>query len=973
MKSSRFFCLTVCALLAGGGGVFASSSSLTVEMKAAYQSGFYPGVVQSADALIAENPSAAISQTALLYKGESLYRMGQSSEAARALLSITSDSPDIYAGRCYWLGRVYQDAHRDEDALILFYQTLKEGEGKSDFYDYALFYAGISQFNLKRYSQASSLFDYVLANGSKYTLADYEKAAVFQMIALNEGGEFARSKKVGDSLLSEGEKENSPLRPQTLHTILLYRGDAYEGLKSYRAAYDDYCTVITTADASLAATAMARAYAVSSEHKDQVQEEPGAVLEKAQDRLATYPELVSNFWTRLAIDAYNQKDYKKALSYFDEAQKGADENLLQTAALYRGEIAFQQNLSSGCEKAAESALSLLDHAEKEYHVTSTSELYPSFAVSRARYEGLCSNWKESLKASDAALSSADESVKETARYWKALSLYQTGDYEKAAATLEKASPSDAPARNLLARALAKGGKIRSADAEFYALSEKSLLDENGNLDYAKSLMNGGFMISAGNQASKATGAEADYIAALSLFNRRLWEDAAASFEKALRAFGKNALSQEHRPYALFYAGYSHYRLGNFDQAWNHLSSFTSENFAHSLRFMALTTAVRSSVQAGNYQRAFPVAEQAIRAAMSEEQTQEAVLLCAGVYADAENYDAALKTLAPYQNGKNDFAYQCRYKTAQIYALKKDYASADKTYLSLSREKNAGALAEDAAYRRGELAYTSEKYAESIPLYEDYLKKWPQGQFADAALFFEASALAKTGSIPRAILYFQQVDDLNRESTYKYSAEKNLVDLFRSEKNYGQALAYARKMMLNYGDQSKNDSIPQAIRELEALNAGADEKIVKKEQEYETAGKEKTPAGRKAGTELAALYASSPSDFEKARSLAQTLLPLQEKNLPEEAASACENAAFLAKSLRSEGSNQKAAEMYLKAAQYARSGGKEETAQRSLYGAVEAFDAAGKLGDAKASYESLKELYPKSRFLQSAAQIVNQGN
>ena len=1003
MKSSRYACLSFCAIfaLASLSLAPAENPSLTVELKAAYQSGFYPGVVQYADRLLAENPSSAFAPTALLYKGESLYRMGQLSDAARALLAISKDDPAVYAGRCYWLGRIYQDAGRHEDALRLFYEATKdykkEGKGsenaeredEASVYAYALFYAGISQYEIERYKEASALFDYVLANGSSYATNDYEKACLLQLLSLNKAGEYDRAKKTADALLEKAgggagaaganqaggnSREAAPFAfgPATLYTIILYRADASNGLKQYRAAYDDYCTVIAQADSALAAIAMSRSYTVSSEHRAAVGEEPGAVLEKAKDRLSTYPELVSQFWTRLAIDAFNAGDYKKSLSYFDEAASGATKDLLQTAALYRTEIAFKNTLSSGTEKAARTALESLDFHAKETGLSATDALAPAFAVSRARYAALTSDWKLTRSSADEALSSSDEKILSAARYWKALSQYQAMDYKDAVATLGKPDASDAASRNLLARALAKSGKIRAADAEFYSLGEKSLLDENGTLDYAKSLMNGGFMVSAANQAAKTTGAESDYISALSLFNRKKWTEAASSFEKALKGSGKSALSNEYRAYALFYAGYCHYRLGNFDAAWNHLYRFVTDYQTHPLRFMGLTTAVRSSVQEGKFDRAFPLANDAVTTALTNKQKEEALFLSAGVYADAGLYLEATKVLQPYINEKTEFGFQCLYKSAQLHGLNKNYTWADNYYERLTREKKAASLAEDAAYRRGELYYSIDDYEKAVVRFRDYLQAWPKGQYEDAALFFGAISRAKLGGTARAILDLQQLDDLPRESTYRYSAEKNLIDLLRSQKDYGQALAYAQKMMKNYGDQSKNDGIPDLIRELEALNSGSDERTIRKLREYEKAGKEKTAEGRKAGTELVALYAKSSQTASKARSLAEELLSEQKKH-DAEAAYAAKNAAYLAGVYRAEGAAQKAADTYLAAAQYARTAGDDETAGRSLYGAVEAFDAAGKLGDAKATYESLETLYPKSRFVEAAAQIVKQGN
>ena len=82
-------------------------------------------------------------------------------------------------------------------------------------------------------------------------------------------------------------------------------------------------------------------------------------------------------------------------------------------------------------------------------------------------------------------------------------------------------------------------------------------------------------------------------------------------------------------------------------------------------------------------------------------------------------------------------------------------------------------------------------------------------------------------------------------------------------------------------------------------------------------------------------------------------------LNEERADAAYNAEFIAEYNRRNGNNKKAAEMYLKAAEYYRSVKNENGAAASLYGAAEAFAAEGLKGDARETAALLKELYPRS--------------
>ncbi len=988
--------------------LFADTASSSAALDAAYASSFYPGVVRYADELLRTSPNSPVSMRAAVYKGEALYRMGRAGEAFDVLSPLAPDSAELRAAQNYWLGRILSDRKDYARALDCFFKSAKDAKDKSElssYYAYSLLYAADLYRALSDDERALPLYVYVSEHGSQYALNDYERAIIALLSCYNAVKDYKRALALSNAV------DNAPFTSEGLARIRLLQADALQESGDYKTAYTLYCRVLSESDsAPLAAEAMQKAYSVSSSHKREVGAEPGAVLKEAQKQLSDYPSLLAEFWLRLALDAYNAGERDKALSYFDEAENASDaakasakeesERIMVTVALYRAELALSED-SGDIAARAKNALSVLESKTGAKSADIPQSLSGAVSSTRARLYGLCADWKNCALQADSALSSGDSSVLLTAVYWKAVALYQTGRFSEACALIEEKQASFAPIANdiaiqtLYARALAQDGKTHDADVLFYALGEKGALDNDGTLDYAKSLLNGGYMISASTQAGKATGAEADYLSGLAAFNRKQWKLSAECFTKSLNAKNSagsgstgagngtagsgiantGALSSQYVPYARFYCGYAQYRAGLYEKAYSSLTAFLADSSSqtHSLRFLALTTAVRASVQSGSYSRAFPLAEEAVRASQNDTQKQEAVFLCAGVYSDAQNYDKALSTLAPYAAGRSQFAFQCRYQTAQIQTLKKDYAGADKTYAALSREKTAGALAEEAGYRRGELCYSTERYADSIPLFDEYCKKWgEQGQFYDAARFFAANALVKTGDTDRAILYYKQVDTLRAQSPYKYSAEKALMELYKNQRDYSAAIGYAQKLLDGYGEQARDDGIASAIDELKKLELGYDEPTAAKEQEYERLGKTRTTEGRNAGTELASLWVTSAIYRQRAVTLAENLLAVQKQHLPQEAGGAAKNALLIARAYREQTENARAADLYLQAAGFARQAGDDASASQALYGAVEAFDACGRYGDARATAQELEKLYPKSRFVEAANKIVNPG-
>lgn len=653
---------------------------------------------------------------------------------------------------------------------------------------------------------------------------------------------------------------------------------------------------------------------------------------------------------------------------YAQTEENVSRDRLQSEALQQAEKVLKEKSGKDLAAAASEAAKILSDCVSQTKLTAEDMLFGIMRASQARYAGLMQDWKNCEIFAEAVLkSSKDADAKKAARYWKAMSQFQTENYSRACRTLEEdkdALAQDTAFSLLYVKSLIKAGRSSDAEKTFASLASGQLTDE-ARLDYGKFLLNNGRYQASREQTEKVKGAEALYLQGLAAFNQRKWDDAVRLMTGSLKE--KSALEEKYASYARFYAGYAQYRTGDYSSSYKTLSSFAEQNLLHPLRYNALITASRAAVQSNQQEKAFPLAEQAIYAAATDEEQNEAVLLAAGLYADAGNFDKAISILTPRTGGRSQAAYRCRYELARIQAQKKDYAAADKSYAALASDKLTGAIGEEAAFRRGELQYGLGNYAQAAKFFDDYSKRWNGGAFQDAALYFNGDSLAKSGNTDRAILYFLQVDNLRGESSYKYNAEKNLVELYQKQGDYASALTYANKLLANYGEQAREDGMANRASELESLSRGGNSAQIKKEAEYEKAGKDSTEKGRAIGTELARIYASSAATKAKGIALAENLLSKQTG--PQESQYAAENAFLLAQHYRTSGQNKKSAEVYLSAAQFSRAAGKDEDAARALYGAVEAFDAAGLSGDARATSDSLAQLYPESKYLLSARQIV----
>ena len=931
-------------LIFASGTAFSENKNLSALMKDSYKAGFYPGVVRYAEEILRHEKDSLAAFRAAVYEGESLFKMGRTEDSISILQkyqmngeSINPETIQLNSAKFYWLGRGYFVQRQFTNAQKCFFSSAsifreleksssRTAETSLDYFALSMLHGGKSYIESKDYKNAIPLYEYVISNGGKYNIEDYKDSAIALAQSYNYAGDAKNARKCVKLVSS---LENAKFDDETKFSLLILKGEAHETLGAYKAAYDEYCRVIKNAPAALAASAMQKAYAVSTAHRAEVGSEAGEVLSRAEYRLAEFPDLLSEFWTRLAVDAFNAKDYKKSLEYFKDAQKNASSSQKEIAAVYRAEIAYITNADK--DAGAKQAVAILAEAA----LTKSGSKNETILLSIARFNGYVKNWKDCETYASKCLKSENPEIEKNAVYWVALSKYETGEVVKASATIENYKKDnkieDKSLLNLYAKSLAKQGKYHDADLIFYSLGQKNQLDNDGRLDYSRTLLIAGHYVSTKQQASKAKGDEAVYLSALASFNQHNWHEAESSFAKVLSS---KSLDKDYVAYAQFYHGYALYQLSEYAKAVSSLNHFIEENPTHAFVWSAYMTVARAAAFSKNESEAISASQKAIRTAANEKDKQESIILAAGILSDSKKFDDALALLSPHIAKKSEFGWECKYRSAEILVQKGNSSQADKYFAELSdlKEKEASLIAEESAYRRAEIAYSAEDYSNSARLFEFYSKNWPSGRFSYAAIYFSADSLAKSGNDIRAILRYQQITDSKAETSYRYGSEKNLIELYQKTGDYVSALDMANKMIDEYGAQALNDGIGKKVSELKKLGAGSALTIEDKVKIAE-------------------------------KSLAKT------KNDPSQSEDSMKNAIFLAGAYRLKGENKKSAEMYLEAAKFSRQAGNDESSARSFYGAVESFDAAALYADEKATFKEMKKLYPQNKYTLDAEKIA----
>ena len=878
------------------------------EVRQSFENGFYPGTVSSADRLQNNYPDSSFIPSALAYKGEALVYMELYSDAIEVLESaiaqMHSGSPEII--RCnYLLGRVYHEQKKYSKALDKYHLACSLALINDDMNWYApsVLYSGRLFYELKKWKEAIPHFEYVVSNGRLFDPEDYTEALQKLFICYNKSENYGKTVSLFNKL-----KEKDFERPVYM-TLCFYYGDACTALKKNDEAYKAYERVLGSG-------------------------------EKA-------PSVADEFWLRLAVDEFKAGNYGKAETYLSHVDaEGLSENtdLKLLKNIYLSKIL----LENGKPADAEKKLSGLESAVKKSEVQGAADSYYSTLL-QCKLQN--EKW-EDIPGVYGKLKVPSETDKlAVSTYY-----YKKGQFDKV----------DSGCGELYASALCKLGRYEAACSEYERLGGASF-------DYALALFYCGRYDKAIKAADASGAVQKDYLAGLCFINQKSWKKAV---ERLAAYIKQSSGRQDFNLLALYYKGYAEYNLAEFKNSYSSFvrycmesekapgapdsptsptSPVSPETRPYLLR--SYEYAVKSALQSGDFKNASTQAANLVRCSQDGAQKQKALVLSAEIFVDYGNYDAAIQLLAPYTSGRDDFAAQALFMTAQIYARQGKVQQADEVYRRTYEGYPRSSYADEAMYRAGEVYYSNGEYSPAYTRFNNYVYKYASGRFCDAAMFYCGDCALRLGENDRCVMLNKTLLQKWPDSVYAYGANKNLLEAYYRQEEYSQALAVAKVLLGSFAQQAAEDGIGKRAKELEKIVNGTDRRVAEKESEFASLGGAGTVAGRAAGTELVRLYAESLSTQDEAFELASQLLKKQSES--SERADAAYNAEFVAEYNRKKGNNKKAAETYLKAAEYYRSVKNDSGAASALYGAAEAFAAEGLKGDARETAALLKELYPQS--------------
>ena len=867
---------------------------------------YYPGVIEQAELLEKKFPGSVFIVPARVEKANALIilnRYEQAEETLSKVLASIHFGDQAYARSWYYLGKAYYYGKDYISALNSFYTAcdVENREEKKEYYHSSLFFSGRIYFFMELYDKAVPLFEYVIANGEYYSRPEYDESLQKLCFAYNSLGMYDKT----ISLYSKLEPQS--FNQSVYSALTIYAADAYEKKGQVQKAYEDLN---------------------SNDNED-------------------FAEMLAAFRLNLGVAAYGKKDYDGALNYLKLAQETSSQDVLLNAYIYEQKIELDRN-GAGAVEAVRQSLVENESRFTQSQVPGALDSYNALMMRCVAFAG-----GDAAEVLAIYRKISEPRPKDAFVVCTALSKKDTVQAEQIIAPFAR----NTDCARLYAGLLAQNGKYAAAAEQYSALYKKNLLGNAEKIEYAKVLYRQKKWKEARDTALSANHTVSAYLAGLCEFNLTNYKTAS---EYLTRYVNLKAKSAQYQKTALFYRGLSFYKIQSYKDSYSIFADYVKAYTANdSYRYRAYEFAAKSALMNSDLKNAALMARGMIDAASSEEQKQNAVIYCADIYSDCHDYDSAIKLLSAYTKDDSNFAVQCLLATARVYEKKGELKNADSTYQTVITKFPGTAAAEDAAYRSGEIYYSVQKYEEAEERFTKYIYSFVNGKYSDAAWYFSGDCNMKLLKYDNAIMQNNTLVSKYPDSIYSYGAYKNLLQAYYAQEDYRSALMTARTLVQKYNSQAQADGMGQRIIELERIVGGDDRSIVEKNSEYERAGKTSTKKGRNAGSELVQLYAAN-GDSKKAFELAVELLKYQKD--ADEMLNAARNSEYVAGYYYNQGQNSQAAESYLKAAEYYRAGGSQDTdkAAGALYSAVDAFMAAGMTGDARVTANLLVELYPDTK-------------
>ncbi len=980
-KSLLLLLFSLCAVFSWA---LSEEERLFDEAERRYRKGDYQFALSRYEKLISQYPNSEYSADAHFRKGVILFRMGRIDSASTYLERVSSRyaytrfAPLIP----FWRGAVAYALGEIETALG-FFDGYMEAEDES-YREETLLYIALCRRRLGEEEKALSSLREISEDAGEL----FERPEAFRLFAvlLLETGRNEELLEVLAAVPLEDADEELKTR------LTLYKAEALSALERAGEAEELYLLLLE-APAEISLPAYRHLFKVYLEEGRE--EESRQILDTAQSALSGRPELLNEFFLRVAIAAYRQQEFEPAESYLRRIWRSLPmEEVDPLVPLY---------LSSAVERndGPDAAFTLLEDYLEIGADSLERDSRELLLLSALRLATETGSWEQAEVYGNKFLQDyADSTYAGKASYFYAAALQRLGRPREALTVLSEVSRKREEGSfydditRLLSRVRMELGDWEEAkmvlreylpfhrkDAGVYVdlmRTAFSLKDWEDVLAWSDVIRKE--LPDAANEDPKAY-LQISYIEGLSRLARREYERGTEILDRLLGREGlgsregrtgpEDALlgMEEIVPHVLFFAGWGFYRQAEYGAAVDRFSRLIEDYPDHPRADEGRYLIGWAAFADERYDRAEAAfAEYAKHAERESERMRGLYMHGKSLSLDGRTEEALSVYRQVFEDGeRSDVADDALFEYAALLSGEGRIGESVDTYLRLFREYPRSPLAEEALYRRGELFLREGEYTAAREAYYEHRSRFPRGNLIDVSLYWGAYAARKSGEPYGAILLLERLVEEIPESSVHADGLRELAELYEEQGEYEKAVRYYTRFRSLYPAEARKIGVERRIETIRGILDGKGPR----EAELSAIVEEKGFAsreGRQAAVDLASIYLNTYTEKRsELRRRAMELLDEVMERKSSDPRTAARAQYVLAEHYRRDGSPAEAAGAYAEAAVLAR--GEDDFTAMSMYMAAKSALKAGSRSDARRMVRTLEAEFPDSQWADEGRSLL----
>ena len=307
--------------------------------------------------------------------------------------------------------------------------------------------------------------------------------------------------------------------------------------------------------------------------------------------------------------------------------------------------------------------------------------------------------------------------------------------------------------------------------------------------------------------------------------------------------------------ALFYAGFSHYKLAAYTEA---LETFRRTlgrmPREHELYLRAVYYAAWCAYSLGRFEEGSALLSD--RPGTTDRVFQAKTRFLAGqtFFAMGRYREAAeeyRRIFTVYT--ESEIAADAHFEYAGVFEKTGDTVRALEEYRKIAGLYPASPLAESALFRRGEILSAAGRWADARDAFYEYRAAFPNGRYFDQALYWGGRAALGAGERHGALLLWENLADRYRDSSFRPGALRETAEIYARLGEYSRAAARYAELIEGYPREAETYEARKRLDEIRLIQSGAGEHEAALLVRIRGAGGAASPEGREAMLELARFY------------------------------------------------------------------------------------------------------------------------